>query len=58
MSETKKSNANITCNMNTDTATYRQEVMDAIEEARRLSRDSNTVGYESMEDLKKALEQE
>ncbi len=44
--------------MNTDTATYRQEVMDAIEEARRLSRDSNTVGYESMEDLKKALEQE
>lgn len=57
MSETKKKcSADMTCNMELAAALYRQEVLDALEEAVRISRDSNSIGYESMDELKKALE--
>ena len=35
---------------------YNQETLNAMAEARRISRDTNTKGYNSMEDLKAALE--
>ncbi len=35
---------------------YSQKVLDAAEEARRISRDPDVRGYNSMADLKKALE--
>ncbi len=35
---------------------YSQSTISAMEEARRISRDPDTKGYTSMEDLKKALE--
>ena len=37
---------------------YNQSVLDAMGEARRISRDPNVPGYTSMEDLKAALEAE
>ena len=36
---------------------YNQAILDAMEEARRISRDPNVKGYTSMEELKKALEE-
>lgn len=36
---------------------YSQATLDAMEEARRISRDPNVKGYTSMEALKKALEE-
>ena len=36
---------------------YAQEVMDAMSEARRISRDPEVPGYASMDDLRKALEE-
>lgn len=36
---------------------YNQKVLDAASEARRISRDPDTPGYTSMDDLKKALEE-
>lgn len=36
---------------------YSQATLDAMEEARRISRDPNVKGYTSMEELKKALEE-
>lgn len=36
---------------------YNQRTLSAMEEARRISRDPNTPSYDSMEDLKKALEE-
>lgn len=35
---------------------YSQATLDAMDEARRISRDPDVKGYTSMEDLKKALE--
>lgn len=35
---------------------YNQQVLDAMAEARRISRDPNVKGYSSMEELKAALE--
>ena len=35
---------------------YNQHTLDAMDEARRISRDPDVRGYTSMEDLKKALE--
>ena len=35
---------------------YNKATLDAMEEAKRISRDSNVKGYSSMEELKKALE--
>ena len=35
---------------------YKQETLDAMEEARRISRDPDVKGYTSMTDLKAALE--
>ena len=37
---------------------YNQSVLDAMAEARKISRDPNVPGYTSMEDLKAALEAE
>ncbi len=37
---------------------YNQSVLDALAEARRISRDPSVPGYSSMEDLKAALEAE
>jgi DNA-damage-inducible protein J len=37
---------------------YKQSVLDAMAEARKISRDPNVPGYTSMEDLKAALEAE
>ena len=37
---------------------YNQSVLDAMAEARRISRDPDVPGYASMEDLKAALESE
>lgn len=36
---------------------YNQRTLSAMEEARRISRDSDIPSYDSMEDLKKALEE-
>ena len=36
---------------------YNQATLDAMEEARRISRDPSVKGYTSMEELKKALEE-
>ena len=36
---------------------YRKETLDAIEEAKRISRDPNVNGYSDMEELIKALEE-
>ena len=36
---------------------YNQATLDALEEARRISRDPSVKGYTSMEELKKALEE-
>lgn len=36
---------------------YNKEVLDAMAEAKRISRDPDVSGYDSMEDLKKALEE-
>ncbi len=36
---------------------YNQRTLSAMEEARRISRDPNIPSYDSMEDLKKALEE-
>lgn len=36
---------------------YNQRTLDAINEARRISRDPNIKGYTSMEELKRALEE-
>lgn len=36
---------------------YNQTTLDAMEEARRISRDPNVKGYTSMEEFKKALEE-
>lgn len=36
---------------------YNQRTLDAMEEARRISRDPDIVGYTNMEELKKALEE-
>ena len=36
---------------------YRQNTIDAMDEARRISRDPNVKGYSDMESLKKALEE-
>lgn len=36
---------------------YSRETLDAMEEARRISRDPNVKGYNSMEELKAALEE-
>lgn len=36
---------------------YSQHTLDAMEEARRISRDPNVKGYQNMEELKKALEE-
>ena len=35
---------------------YSQELLDAMEEAKRISRDPDVEGYTSMDELKKALE--
>ncbi len=35
---------------------YNKATLDAMDEAKRISRDSNVKGYSSMEELKKALE--
>lgn len=36
---------------------YRQSTLAAMEEARRISRDSSVASYDSMDELKKALEE-
>ncbi|MDO4754057.1 MAG: type II toxin-antitoxin system RelB/DinJ family antitoxin [Bacillota bacterium] len=36
---------------------YRRDVLDAMEEARRISRDADVTSYSNMADLKKALEE-
>jgi len=38
--------------------TYNQKVLDAITEAKKISRDPDVPGYDSMEDLKAALDSE
>ena len=40
-----------------DLPRYNQATLDAMEEARRISRDPSVKGYTSMEELKKALEE-
>lgn len=37
---------------------YKKEVLEAMEEAKRISRDPNVKGYSSLEELKKALDEE
>lgn len=37
---------------------YKKEVLEAMEEAKRISRDPNVKGYSSIEELKKALDEE
>ena len=57
MTETKKKrSADMTCNMETAATLYRQDVMDALKEAGQISRDPNSIGYESMDELKNVLE--
>ncbi len=46
----------MTCNMETAATLYRQDVMDALKEAGQISRDPNSIGYESMDELKNVLE--
>jgi DNA-damage-inducible protein J len=43
---------------NVEVPKYNQETIDAIEEARRISKDPDVKGYTSMKELKKALEKD
>ena len=42
---------------NVEIPNYSQQTLEAMEEAKRLSRDPSVKGYQSMEELKKALEE-